>query len=136
MAFGTDPAAFGLIVVAKCHDRGCENEFMSLDKLPINLFDLVLLVVLGTSLYRGRRAGMSGELISLLTWLSILFGCAIAYEPAGQFLAQNTGLFSMLGSYVIAYVGAGIVILLLFASLKRGLAGRLHGLEQFRRYMP
>jgi len=49
---------------------------MSLSQLPLNLFDLVVIVVLAAGIYRGRRHGMSEELLNLLTWLAILLGCA------------------------------------------------------------
>jgi adenylate cyclase len=45
---------------------------MNLDALPINGFDLVLVVVLVLGVYRGRKLGMSNELLPLLMWLAIL----------------------------------------------------------------
>jgi hypothetical protein len=104
---------------------------MSLDKLPINGFDLVFMVVLITGIYHGRKQGMSGELFAVLGWLAVLFGCALAYEPVGQMFAQSTGLFSTLASYLIAYIGGAIVILLLVAALKRGMGGRITGSDAF-----
>ncbi len=49
---------------------------MSLDKLPINAFDCVVLAVLAFGLMRGRKHGMSEELVGLITWLAVLIGCA------------------------------------------------------------
>src|SRR3989442_15463098 len=106
---------------------------LSLDKLPINGFDLVLLVVLITGIARGRKLGMSGELLSLLKWLAILFGCALAYQPIGETFAQTTGIFSMLSAYIIAYIVAALLVLLIFALLKRNLDGRLLGSNVFGR---
>src|SRR3989442_4899094 len=99
----------------------------SLDKLPINGFDLVLLVVLITGIARGRKLGMSSELLSLLKWLAILFGCALAYQPIGDLFAQTTGIFGTLQAYIIAYVVAAALILLIFALLKPSLDGKLIG---------
>ena len=62
---------------------------LNLDKLPINGFDLVLIVVLLTGIARGRKVGMSAELLSLLKWLAILFGCSLAYQPIGEAFAQS-----------------------------------------------
>src|SRR5437868_1219062 len=50
---------------------------MSLDKLPINLFDLALVGLLVAGIYRGRKHGMSEELMLLLKWLVIVFGCIL-----------------------------------------------------------
>ena len=78
---------------------------MNLDQLPINLFDLVVIVVLAAGIARGRKHGMSEELLSLLKWLAILFGCAAVYEPGGQMIGQFTSMFSRLTCYLLAYVG-------------------------------
>jgi hypothetical protein len=104
---------------------------MSLDKLPFNAFDVLLLVVICTGIARGRKLGMSGELLSLLKWLAILFGCAFAYQPVGDTFAHSTGIFSALTSYVLAYIVIALLILLIFALLKRGLEGRLLGSDAF-----
>src|SRR5438552_3104621 len=104
---------------------------MSLDKLPINMFDLVVVALLALGLLRGRKLGMSGELLALVKWLAVLFGCAVAYEPIGQLLADTTGIFSLLSCYLIAYVGVGVLILLLFALFKHGLGGKLLGSDVF-----
>ena len=106
---------------------------MSLDKLPINAFDLVLVALLALGLVRGRKLGMSGELLAVVKWLAVLFGCAVAYEPLGRFLADSTGIFSLLSCYLIAYVGVGVLILLLFALFKHGLGGKLLGSDVFGR---
>jgi uncharacterized membrane protein required for colicin V production len=106
---------------------------MSLDKLPINLFDLVVIVVLAAGIYRGRKHGMSEELIKLLQWLAILFGCAAVYEWGGQMFGQFTGMFGRLSRYLLAYVAGGLLIVLLFALVKRGLGGKLLGSDFFGR---
>ncbi|HSU57254.1 MAG TPA: CvpA family protein [Candidatus Dormibacteraeota bacterium] len=104
---------------------------MSLDTLPFNGFDLVLVVVLGLGIYSGRKQGMSGELMPLVKWLAILFVCAAAYEPVGSLFFQTTGIFSNLTCYVMAYVGAALVIVLLFAAVKHSLGGKLVGSDMF-----
>ena len=104
---------------------------MNLDQLPINLFDLVLIVVLIAGLAQGRKHGMSEELMSLLKWLAILFGCAELYEPAGQFVGGFTNMFGRLSCYLVAYVGGALVLLLLFAGIKRALGGKLLGSDIF-----
>ena len=104
---------------------------MSLDKMPINGFDLVLLIVLSLSIVRGRKVGMSGDLMSLLMWLVLLGVCALAYEPVGNLFSSSTGLFSLMFSYVVAYVGLALVVVLLFAAIKRGMGDRLTGSDMF-----
>jgi hypothetical protein len=106
---------------------------MNLDQLPINLFDFVVIVVLGMGIAKGRKRGMSEELLSLLTWLAILFGCAAVYEPGGQMVAQFTSMFGRLACYLVAYVGGALLVMLLFAGIKRGLGGKLLGSDIFGR---
>jgi uncharacterized membrane protein required for colicin V production len=106
---------------------------MSLEQLPINLFDLVVIVVLALGIFRGRKHGMSEELLSLATWLAILFGCAALYQPGGELLTQFTSIFGRLSSYLIAYVAGALLFCLLFAGIKRALGGKLLGSDIFGR---
>src|ERR1051325_5196005 len=104
---------------------------MSLDALPFNAFDLALVVILGIGIYQGRKEGMSQGLIPLFRWLCIVFVCAVAYEPVGQFFNQSTNLFSSLSCYVIAYVGSALAIVVFFIGVKRALGGKLLGSDVF-----
>jgi uncharacterized membrane protein required for colicin V production len=106
---------------------------MNLDKLPINLFDLIVIVVLAAGIVRGRKHGMSEELINLLQWLAILFGCAAVYEWGGQMFGEFTGMFGLLPRYLMAYVAGALLIVLLFALVKRSLGGKLLGSDSFGR---
>ena len=106
---------------------------MSLDQLPINLFNLVLLLVLAAGIYQGRRHGMSEELLGLLTWLGILFGSALLYQPGAELIRQFTSVFSHLTCYLLAYVGGAALIFLLFLGIKRALGGKLLGSDIFGR---
>jgi hypothetical protein len=106
---------------------------LNLDKLPINLFDLVVLVVLTAGIARGRKHGMSEELIALLQWLCILFGCSAVYEWGGDTLGSFTGVFGRLSRYLMAYVAAALTIVLFFTLIRRGLGGKLLGSDVFGR---
>src|ERR1043166_4340670 len=103
---------------------------MSLDQLPVNFFDFVLAAVLVIGVLRGRKNGMSEELLSLLMWLTILFLGAIVYEPAGKLL-HDVSPFSLLSSYVMVYITSGLLVLGVFALIKRGLGGKLLGSDLF-----
>ena len=103
---------------------------MSLDQLPINLFDFVLIIVLVVGVLRGRKNGMSEELLGLLMWLTILFLGAIVYEPAGKLL-HDASPFSLLSSYVMVYIASGLLVLSVFVLIKRSLGGKLLGSDLF-----
>lgn len=105
---------------------------MSLDNLPFNAFDIILVAVLLAGLTRGRKHGMSEELFSLVKWLVVVFGCAVLYEPLGKLFAQEC-YFSVLTGYLIVYVGAALLILGAFALFKHSVGGKLLGSDIFGR---
>ena len=105
---------------------------MSLDKLPVNAFDVIVIFVLCFGLLRGRKHGMSEELFGLLKWLAIAIGCAMLYQPAGQWLA-NSSPFSLLSSFLFVYTGAALLILAIFAFFKHRIGGKLVGSDIFGR---
>ena len=105
---------------------------MSLDKLPINAFDCIVLAVFVVGLLRGRKHGMSEELIGLVKWLAVVIGCAFVYEPAGQWFAQSSP-FSLLASFIMVYITAALLILSFFAFCKSRIGGKLVGSDIFGR---
>jgi uncharacterized membrane protein required for colicin V production len=105
---------------------------LSLDKLPINVFDFVVLATLLAGLLRGRKHGMSEELMGLLKWLAVVAGCAFVYEPVGQWFAKSSP-FSLLASFLIVYIAAALLILGIFALFKHQTGGKLVGSDIFGR---
>jgi uncharacterized membrane protein required for colicin V production len=104
---------------------------LGLDKLPINLFDVALVIVIVVGVVQGRKHGMSGELIRLVQWLAVIFGCAFAYAPVGDFLTRSSDMFGPLTAYLTAYMGIAGLILLLFVGLKRTFGEKLIGSDIF-----
>lgn len=102
---------------------------MNID-LPFNWFDLVLVAVLVAGIFRGRKSGMSEELLPLVQWLIIIFGAAGFYEPLGETIANAT-LFSLLFGYVTGYLAIAISVKLLFVGFKYFLKGKLIGSDVF-----
>src|SRR5215469_12542751 len=105
---------------------------MSLDSLPINAFDFLLVAVIVLGFMTGRKHGMSEELMKLFTWLGIVFACAIAYEPIGSWLAASSP-FSLLSSFLMAYIGVAIIVFGLTALVKRAVGGKILGSDLFGR---
>lgn len=101
-----------------------------INRLPVNWFDFVLVIVLLMGITRGRKRGMSEELLSVLKWVTIVLVCAFAYQQFGRFLADAT-VFSLLASYLMAYVGLALIVTLVFVGIKRSLGGKLLGSEIF-----
>ena len=103
---------------------------MNLSQLPVNIFDVIVIAVLGLGLYQGRRHGMSEELMGLIKWLLIVVGCGFVYGPAGRWLAHSSP-FSLLASYLFVYAGGLLLILAIFGLFKHYLGGKLVGSDIF-----
>lgn len=103
-----------------------------LTKLPISWFDLIAIVLIGVGLFRGRRRGMSEELLDLFQWLLIIFVGGHAFDPLGKLFTNATGL-DLLTSRVIAYLFVAILLKLIFSSIKRAMGEKLIGSDVFGR---
>jgi len=106
---------------------------MPIDKMPFNWFDLLIVVALFVGLQRGRKHGMSEELLKLLKWLALMLGCAYFYQPMGNVIAANSSVFSLLNGYLIAYIGIALVIAALFALIKKATGEKAVSCEVFGR---
>jgi uncharacterized membrane protein required for colicin V production len=105
---------------------------MSIDKLPVNVFDCVVIAILVFGVWSGRKHGMSVESIHLLKWLAVVFGCAAIYQPIGEWFA-STSLFSRLASFLFVYAAGALLILSLFSLIKYQFGGKLLGSDVFGR---
>jgi hypothetical protein len=103
---------------------------MSLDKMPFNWFDVLIVATLILGIRSGRKRGLSEELVIFLMWLAIVIGCAFIYQPAGKALAEAS-VFSLLFSYLAVYIGSAIVICFIFLAIRRGMGGKLIGSDIF-----
>lgn len=103
---------------------------MQLDNLPVNWFDFLVPIILALGILRGRKNGLSQELLPMAQWLAIVFAAAIGYKPIGQFMTQST-VFSLLFCYVFCFIAIGIVVKILFSLVKRSLGGKLAGSDVF-----
>jgi uncharacterized membrane protein required for colicin V production len=106
---------------------------MNLDTLPFNWFDLVLLIALLMGLQRGRKHGMSEELMMLLKWMALMLGCAFFYQPIAGIICGNSPVFSTLTGCLIAYVGTALAIAAGFALIKKMVGEKLISSEVFGR---
>lgn len=104
-----------------------------MNNLPFNWFDIAVLMILAVGIQRGRKRGMSQELLPVLQWLVIVVGCGAIYEFVGKILYQKLALFSQLTCYLVAYSSLAILVALVFATARRQLGGKLIGSDIFGR---
>ena len=91
--------------------------------MPFNWFDMAVVVVLGFGLFRGRRNGMSKELLPLLQWLVMVTVCGLGYTMLAGVLA---GLIpDKLWNCLVAYLALALAVFIVFTILKRQLDDKL-----------
>jgi uncharacterized membrane protein required for colicin V production len=91
-------------------------------------FLVVILLLLGIT--RGRKRGMSEELLDIIKWALIVGVAGFFYEPTGQLLSQLS-VFSLLSSYLFAYTGILLFIFVVFAFIRQRIGDKLVGAEVF-----
>ena len=99
-------------------------------KLPINWFDVLLLVLLVAGILYGRKRGLSETLIPMLRAIAIVIVATFLYHPLGSWLVSVTG-FSLLSCRVAAYIILMIAVWCIFIALRRWLGGKLLGSDIF-----
>lgn len=105
------------------------TQSVSTDKLPVNWFDAALLVTLGFGIFRGRKNGMTKEILPLLQWLTLVLGAGLAYMLVAVYFKQN-GLSKFL-SALLGYLSIAAVVFLFFTIIKKGINRRLEGSSIF-----
>ena len=98
--------------------------------VSFNWVDLVLLVWLGIGLFRGRKNGMSEELLLVLRWLLIVVVGSLAYRPLGLLLKQYVPM-AILWCYLSAYLITALLISSVVAKIKSAAGEKLVGSDVF-----
>ena len=106
---------------------------MNVGKFTMSWFDLLVLGLIAWGIFRGKKRGMSEELLDVFQWLCIVVVCALLYSPLGKGLARFAG-FSLLLSNIIAYAGVALVIKFTFTAVKRSVGEKLVHSDAFGRF--
>jgi uncharacterized membrane protein required for colicin V production len=106
---------------------------MDLGKFTLTWFDLMVLGLVAYGIFRGRKRGMSEELLDVFQWLCIVVLGALLYSPLGKSLAHFAG-FPLLLSNILAYAFVAIVIKFSFAAVKRSVGEKLVHSDAFGRF--
>ena len=103
---------------------------MDLKNFEVSWVDFAIVIMLLVGVVRGRRRGISQELLDVLKWLVVVVVAGHFYEPIGEFFAVNS-MFSLLTCYVAAYSLLGLVVLLGFSVFRRMVGQKLMGSDLF-----
>lgn len=98
--------------------------------LSPNWFDLIVVVVIAFGILRGRKRGMSEELLDVLQWLCIVFAGSFTYKSLGIFIATYTHIDVWVG-FILAYISVVVLVKLLFAGIKRMMGEKLLQADTF-----
>jgi uncharacterized membrane protein required for colicin V production len=98
--------------------------------LPFNWFDIAILLVVFIGLQRGRKHGMSEEIILVIKWLSIIVLGGLGYGIVGDVISDNS-VFTRLSSYLMAYTIIALGITVTFLAIKKMANGKLVGSDVF-----
>ena len=103
---------------------------MGLPSFPISWFDFaaVLFVIFGIT--RGRKRGMSEELLDVMKWLVVLAFAALFYLPIASVLSDSS-VFSLLSCSVATYAGIILLTTLFVSFIKRQIGDKLIGSDVF-----
>jgi uncharacterized membrane protein required for colicin V production len=102
------------------------------DYAKFNYFDLIVLVWLIVGLLRGRKRGMSQELLPTLQWLAIVIVCGMFYWSLSPTIHQYAQ-FGTLWSNITAYFLIAVGIHLIYMWFKQMLATKLVEKDPFGR---
>ena len=100
---------------------------------PFGWFDLAVVVLLVIGFFRGRKHGMSQEILFVLQWLMIAVIGGEYYEPLAKML-YDQGIFGPLACNLIVYLFIFAVIKIVFTNLKRFVGEKIFASDVFGKY--
>jgi uncharacterized membrane protein required for colicin V production len=99
----------------------------------VSVFDGIFLAFLIVGILRGRKRGISEEILDVTQWVIVVLGAGFGYPALGHFLIQYAYFPPFLGN-VMAYIIIAVLIVLLCRMVKRGLGEKLVQGDVFGRF--
>ena len=97
-----------------------------------NFFDVIVAVMLVIGLMRGKKRGMSEELLDVFKWLLVVVAAAYTYKPMGDWVANFGHLPTLIG-YIASYLFTVMVITGIFATIKSKMGEKVFESDLFGR---
>ncbi|MGA2175844.1 MAG: CvpA family protein [Verrucomicrobiota bacterium] len=104
-----------------------------LARVKFDYFDIIVVVWLIIGLLRGRKRGMSQELLPVLQWVAIVVVAGMYYRPVSVQVRQYCQ-FDLLWSNIFAYILIGFGVHLVYLFLKHLFGEKLSGTDLFGRW--
>jgi uncharacterized membrane protein required for colicin V production len=99
-------------------------------KVKADYFDAIVAVWLIIGLFRGRKRGMSQELLPTVQWVAIVIVAGLLYRPLAV-LVHEYCQFGQLWSNIAAYVLILFGVHLIYMALKSAIGEKLSGTDLF-----
>ena len=108
-------------------------------KLTFSWFDGALICVLAFGFWRGRKRGMTKELVPTLKWVSILLAAGLCHPILADFLVQTGYVRKVFGNAVheqtaaliTAYLLIALVVFIIFTAIGRKVNPKIEGSNFF-----
>lgn len=101
--------------------------------LPVNWVDFLTLLVLCLGLIRGRKRGLSEEILDVLQWIIIIVAGAYLYHGLGDLMNQRP-LLSRLSYYITSYLLIALCVKTVFVLIKKKFGQKLMESDIFGRF--
>lgn len=98
--------------------------------MPFNWFDIAAVVVLGFGIFRGRRNGMSKELLPLVQWLVLVSVSGLVYPKLAGVLARFVP--DKFWTCLLSYLALAMVVFIVFAIIRQQIAEKLVARDFFK----
>ena len=100
--------------------------------LTVGWVDFVTILVILVGIIRGRKRGLSEELLDTTMWILILIGGAYFYRSLGDLMNQKP-LLSKLTYYMLSYILIALGIKIIFVLIKSKLGTKVAESDMFGR---
>jgi uncharacterized membrane protein required for colicin V production len=103
---------------------------MSFETVQFGWVDFVTLIVLFLGIARGRKRGLSEELLDTLQWVAIVVAGGMLYEAVALTIGTSP-IFGKLLYRIAGYLLVAMVVKLVFSFLKRHIGEKIVGSDLF-----
>ena len=103
---------------------------MGLSNFTISWVDFAVVGIIAFGVTRGRKRGMSEELLDVIKWIAILVVAGTFYLPIAMFLSESS-MFSLLSCSIASYTVIILAFFLVTSFIKRQIGDKMIGSDFF-----
>lgn len=100
--------------------------------LTVGWVDFVAILVICVGIIRGRKRGLSEELLDVVMWLTILASCTYFYHGLSELMGRKP-IFSRLTYYLMSYLLIALAVKIVFTLIKSKFGAKIVESDMFGR---